>query len=82
MSPVSVRLNDRQGNLAGGVLATFRVDYYSYFALGNRDTLGLILADSSILYIRLFPDAFIGRMLASSPLFKTELKAASSGNAT
>ena len=84
--PVSVRLNDSQGHFAGVALATVRVDYfrqyYSYFALGNKDTLGLILADSSVLYIRPFPDAFIGRTLASSPLFKTELKAASSGNAT
>jgi len=84
--PVSVRLNDSQGNFAGVALATVRVDYfrqyYSYYALGNKDTLGLILADASALYIRPFPDAYIGRMLSASPLFKTELKSASSGNAT
>jgi diguanylate cyclase (GGDEF)-like protein len=84
--PVSVRLNDSQGNFAGVALATVRVDYfrqyYSYYALGDKDTLGLILADASALYIRPFPDAYIGRMLSASPLFKTELKSASSGNAT
>ena len=84
--PVSVRLNDAQGNFAGVALATVRVDYfrqyYSYFSLGEKDTLGLILADSSALYIRPFSDAYIGRMLSTSPLFETELKAASSGNAT
>jgi len=84
--PVSVRLNDSQGHFAGVALATVRVDYfrqhYSYFALGNKDTLGLILADASALYIRPFPDNVIGRTLSTSPLFKTELKAASSGNAT
>lgn len=84
--PVSVRLNDPQGNFAGVALATVRVDYfrqhYSYFALGEKDTLGLILADATALYVRPFSDAYIGRTLASSPLFKKELKAASSGNAT
>ena len=84
--PVSVRLNDSQGNFAGVALATVRVDYfrqhYSYFALGDKDTLGLILSDASVLYTRPFPDAFIGRTLSTSALFKTELKAASSGNAT
>ncbi len=83
--PVSVRLNDAAGNFAGVALATVRVDYfrqyYNYFALGNKDTLGLILADASALYVRPFPDAYIGRVLSASPLFKTELKAASSGNA-
>lgn len=84
--PVSVRLNDTKGNFAGVALATVRVDYfrqyYSYYALGDKDTLGLILADASALYIRPFSDAYIGRMLSASPLFKTQLKAASSGNAT
>lgn len=84
--PVSVRLNDAQGKFAGVALATVRVDYfrqyYSYYALGNKDTLGLILADASALYIRPFPDSYIGRTLSSSPLFKTELKSAASGNAT
>lgn len=84
--PVSVRLNDSQGNFAGVALATVRVDYfrqyYSYFALGVKDTMGLILADASALYIRPFSDAYIGRLLSASPLFKTELKAASSGSAT
>ncbi|QDY43955.1 GGDEF domain-containing protein (plasmid) [Candidatus Pantoea soli] len=83
--PVSVRLNDEKGNFAGVALATVRVDYfrqhYGYYALGAKDTLGLILADASALYIRPFPDNVIGRVLSSSPLFKTELKAASSGNA-
>lgn len=84
--PVSVRLNDSRGNFAGVALATVKVDYfrqyYSYYTLGEKDALGLILADATALYIRPFPDSIIGRTLSSSPLFKTELKAASSGSAT
>lgn len=84
--PVSVRLNDSAGNFAGVALATVKVDYfrqyYSYFTLGQKDALGLILADATALYVRPFPDTFIGRTLSASPLFKTELKAASSGSAT
>ncbi|WP_343550605.1 diguanylate cyclase [Pantoea sp.] len=84
--PVSVRLNDSAGHFAGVALATVKVDYfrqyYSYFTLGQKDALGLILADATALYVRPFPDTFIGRTLSASPLFKTELKAASSGSAT
>lgn len=84
--PVSVRLNDGAGNFAGVALATIRVDYfrqfYGYYALGDSDVLGLILADSSVLYVRPLPDSFINKSLSASPLFKTVLKASDSGNAT
>lgn len=84
--PVSVRLNDMAGNFAGVALATVKVDYfrqyYSYYTLGDKDALGLILADATALYIRPFPDTYIGRTLSGSPLFQTELKSASSGSAT
>ena len=84
--PVSVRLNDAAGNFTGVALATVKVDYfrqfYSYYALGERDVLGLILADTSVLYIRPFPDSVINKSLSTSPLFKVALKSASSGSAT
>lgn len=84
--PVSLRLNDPKGNFAGVALATVRVDYfrqfYSYYTLGERDVLGLILADTSVLYIRPFPDTAINHSLSSSPLFTTVLKTSSSGSAT
>lgn len=84
--PVSVRLNDAAGNFAGVALATVKVDYfrqfYSYYSLGERDMLALILADSSVLYIRPLPDSFINRSLSSSPLFKSVLKVSDSGSAT
>ncbi|WP_338153017.1 diguanylate cyclase [Chimaeribacter californicus] len=84
--PVTVRLDDSAGNFAGIVLAAVKVDYfkhfYSYYTLGERDELGLILTDTSILYMRPFPDTFIDRRLTASPLFKTPQKASNSGNDT
>lgn len=83
--PVSMRLSDGAGNFAGVVLATVRVGYfrqfYSYYTLGDRDVLGLILADTSVLYIRPLPDSVINKSLSSSPLFKTALKNSASGSA-
>ena len=84
--PVSLRLNDAEGNFVGVALATVKVDYfrhyYNYFILGERDALGLILADSSVLYIRPLPDAVINKSLSNSPLFTTLLKSSESGSAT
>ncbi|MEI2264723.1 sensor domain-containing diguanylate cyclase [Erwinia sp. CGal63] len=84
--PVSMRLNDAFGNFAGVALATVKVDYfrqfYSYYSLGERDMLALILADTSVLYIRPLPDSYINRSLSSSPLFKSVLKVSDSGSAT
>jgi hypothetical protein len=84
--PVSMRLNDGAGNFSGVALATVRVDYfrqfYSYYTLGERDVLGLILADTSVLYIRPLPDSVINSSLSASPLFKTALKTSASGSAT
>lgn len=84
--PVSLRLNDAEGNFVGVALATVKVDYfrhyYNYFILGERDALGLILADSSVLYIRPLPDSVINKSLSNSPLFTTLLKSSESGSAT
>jgi len=84
--PVSVRLNDAAGHFAGVALATVKVDYfrqfYSYYTMGERDVLALILADTSVLYIRPLPESAINRSLSSSPLFTTVLKTSASGSAT
>lgn len=84
--PVSQRLNDSKGNFAGVALATVKVDYfrqfYNYYTLGDRDVLGLILSDTTVLYIRPFPDTAINHSLSTSPLFTTVLKTSSSGSAT
>nr|WP_233598520.1 sensor domain-containing diguanylate cyclase [Erwinia sp. 198] len=83
--PVSMRLNDAAGHFAGVALATVKVDYfrqfYGYYTLGQRDVLALILADTSVLYIRPLSEAFINRSLSASPLFTTILKTSASGSA-
>lgn len=81
-----MRLNDTNGDFAGVALATIKVDYfrhfYSYFIIRPKDTLGLILADSSTLYVRPLPDSAINKNLSNSPLFTFALKASESGSAT
>ncbi|MBP2171273.1 diguanylate cyclase (GGDEF)-like protein [Erwinia toletana] len=75
--PVSLRMNDAAGAFAGVLLATIRVDYfrqyYSYYEMGSKDVLVLMLADSSVLYARPMPDSYIGMSLAESPLFRQML---------
>lgn len=84
--PVSVRLNSNEGRFRGVALATVRVDYfrqfYGYYEMGSTDTLGLTLADSTVLYVRPFSDAFINKTLASSPLFTRMLKISPVGGGT
>ncbi|WP_343553785.1 sensor domain-containing diguanylate cyclase [Pantoea sp.] len=75
--PVSLRVSDAVGNFKGVLLATIKVDYfrrfYSYYELGARDVLVLMLADSTVLYARPMPDSFIGKNLSASPLFQEML---------
>lgn len=84
--PVSMRLNDMVGNFAGVALATVTVDYfrhfYSYYTLGERDEMGLVLNHTSVLFMRPFPDSFINRKITAGPLLKAALKISDSGNAT
>ena len=82
--PVSLRVNDLSGGFAGVLLATIRVDYfrhyYSYYELGARDVLVLMLADSTVLYARPMPDSYIGKNLSSSHLFQAMLATSDKGS--
>ncbi|EOW6803109.1 diguanylate cyclase [Cronobacter muytjensii] len=81
--PVSVRLNNREGRFRGVLLATVKIDYfrqfYGYYEMGPSDTLGITFVDSTVLYVRPFPDSYINRTLSSSPLFTRMLKIAPTG---
>ncbi|EOI5799478.1 diguanylate cyclase [Cronobacter dublinensis] len=81
--PVSVRLNNREGRFRGVLLATVKLDYfrqfYGYYEMGPSDTLGITFVDSTVLYVRPFPDSYINRTLSSSPLFTRMLKIAPTG---
>lgn len=82
--PVSLRVNDGSNGFDGVLLATIKVDYfrhfYSYYELGARDVLVLMLADSTVLYARPKPDSYIGKNLSSSPLFRKMLADADQGS--
>lgn len=82
--PVSLRVNDSANGFAGVLLATIKVDYfrrfYSYYELGARDVLVLMLADSTVLYARPMADSYIGKNLSSSHLFRNMLANADQGS--
>ncbi|NUW60640.1 sensor domain-containing diguanylate cyclase [Cronobacter muytjensii] len=84
--PVSMRVNDLSGGFAGVVLATIRLEYfqrfYSYFELGPRDMLALLLTDGSVLCVRPYDEAKIDINIAGSPLFTRELIRADRGTGT
>ncbi|MGK3137554.1 diguanylate cyclase [Pantoea trifolii] len=75
--PVSLRVSDASGGFKGVLLATIKVDFfrrfYSYYEIGARDVLVLMLADSTVLYARPMPDSYIGMNLSASPLFQEML---------
>ncbi|ALB64414.1 Diguanylate cyclase/phosphodiesterase domain 1 (GGDEF) [Cronobacter condimenti 1330] len=81
--PVSMRLDNREGRFRGVLLATVKLDYfrqfYGYYEMGPSDTLGITFIDSTVLYVRPFPDSYINRTLSSSPLFTRMLKIAPTG---
>lgn len=82
--PVSLRVNDITGGFNGVLLATIRVDYfrryYSYYEMGPRDVLVLMLPDSTVLYARPMPDSYIGKNLSSSQLFQSMLAKSDKGS--
>ncbi|EKM5066015.1 sensor domain-containing diguanylate cyclase [Cronobacter turicensis] len=84
--PVSVRVNDLSGGFAGVVLATVKLEYfqrfYSYFELGPRDMLALLLTDGSVLCVRPYDNAKIDMNISGSPLFTRELIRADRGTGT
>ena len=82
--PVSLRVSDAVRDFKGILLATIKVDYfrrfYSYYELGPRDVLVLMLADSTVLYARPMPDSYIGKSLSASHLFQQMLVKADRGS--
>lgn len=81
--PLSRRLDDAQGNFAGVILATLKVDYfrqfYKGFDLDDNGTIVLTLADGTILVRRPFDAAQIGGSIAKGELFQKMLPHAPSG---
>ena len=85
--PVSMRLNNRDGSFRGVLLATLSVNYFrqvfSYYNLGDRGMLALILNTGTVLYARPYGNEMINRNIAAkSPLFTDLLKTSPDGTAT
>jgi diguanylate cyclase (GGDEF)-like protein len=83
--PISRRVNDKQGNFDGVVLATLNMKYFDrFFDSFNMDHKGAIflaLTDGTILARRPFSDDIVGRSIAQGQMFTDYLSKSPSGTA-
>ena len=84
--PVSLRLNDAEGNFRGVALGAVKVaffrQFYGWYEQRPGDLLALMNTEGALLYARPFPDSMINRSLSSSPLFTRLLSQSRIGSAT
>ncbi len=83
--PVSKRVNDRNGNFKGVLLAGIKLSYFDQFfksfSLDENGSIALALSDGTLLARRPFVEAQIGQSLAKGEIFSKYLAGAMSGNA-
>jgi len=83
--PVSRRLNDRDGNFEGVVMAGIKMSYFDTFfksfSIDDNGAMFLALADGTLLARRPYDEALIGTSLAKGEIFQKYLPGAPSGNA-
>ncbi len=76
---LSQRLDDAQGQFAGIVVGTMRLNYFRRLfdglALGERDSITLLRTDGTVLMRRPYHQEEIGRNIASAASFKPLLQA-------
>jgi diguanylate cyclase len=81
--PLSRRLDDTQGNFAGVILATLKVDYFNQFYKGfdldDNGSIVLTLGDGTVLVRRPYDPKLIGSSIAKGELFAQMLPHAPSG---
>lgn len=84
--PVSLRLNDDEGNFNGVALGAVKIgffrQFYGWYEQQPGDLLALMNTEGFLLYARPFPDSVINSSLSSSPLFTTYLSQSRTGSAT
>ncbi|MCG7390799.1 sensor domain-containing diguanylate cyclase [Pantoea sp. ACRSB] len=84
--PVSLRLNDAEGNFRGVALGSVKVaffrQFYGWYEQSPGDLLALMNTEGLLLYARPFPDSVLNRSLSSSPLFTRLLSQYRIGSAT
>lgn len=84
--PVSLRLNDAEGNFRGVALGSVKVaffrQFYGWYEQSPGDMLALMNTEGILLYARPFPDSVLNRSLSSSPLFTRLLSQSRIGSST
>jgi diguanylate cyclase (GGDEF)-like protein len=83
--PISKRLNDKNGNFQGVLLAGIKMAYFDQFfksfSIDDNGSMFLGLTDGTLLARRPFVESQIGTSLAKSEIFEKLLPNAPSGNA-
>ncbi|WP_309674544.1 diguanylate cyclase [Pseudomonas sp.] len=83
--PVSKRVNDKNGNFQGVLLAGIKMAYFDQFfksfSIDDNGSMFLGLTDGTLLARRPFVESLIGTSLAKSEIFEKLLPNAPSGNA-
>jgi diguanylate cyclase (GGDEF)-like protein len=83
--PVSKRVNDKNGNFQGVLLAGIKMSYFDQFfksfSIDDNGSMFLGLTDGTLLARRPFVESQIGTSLAKSEIFEKLLPNAPSGNA-
>lgn len=83
--PLSRRINDKQGEFAGVVLATISVSYFSHFYqtfnIGKDGAIALVLANGTQLLRQPLLADSLGKDLRKGPLFQLYLAGHNSGTA-
>ena len=83
--PVSRRVNDKNGNFQGVLLAGIKMSYFDQFfksfSIDDRGSMFLALTDGTLLARRPFVESQIGISLAKGEIFSKYLPGAMSGNA-
>jgi diguanylate cyclase (GGDEF)-like protein len=83
--PISKRVNDKNGNFQGVLLAGIKMAYFDQFfksfSIDDNGSMFLGLTDGTLLARRPFVESLIGTSLARSEIFEKLLPNAPSGNA-
>ena len=83
--PVSKRVNDRNGNFQGVLLAGIKMAYFDQFfksfSIDDNGSMFLALTDGTLLARRPFVESLIGTSLAKGEIFEKLLPNAPAGNA-
>ncbi|MDB6145053.1 MAG: diguanylate cyclase [Pseudomonas sp.] len=83
--PISRRVNDKDGQFDGVVLATLSMKYFDRFfdsfSMDHKGAIFLAMTNGTILARRPFDDGFIGRSIAQGQMFTDYLSKSPSGTA-